>query len=266
VILLRLIKMLYENQILKGMLVGVLVMSAIFGVTNVLAQDETTVYYACVSNGSGTLKMVNADQECGKNDTKISWNQVGPKGDTGSQGPQGEPGVKGETGEKGDTGPQGPQGEPGVKGETGEKGDIGPQGPQGEPGVKGETGEKGDTGPQGPQGEPSPKIVAGYIAGNGNHLAGQGFTVTHTNTGQYTISVPKKYIVPASGLYFPPVPVVSAIGVGDHTSLGNFFTSAIVDGEDSIVFDVIRTDSQGIPEDGLFNFILFETNGIGTFK
>jgi hypothetical protein len=237
--------MLYENQILKGMLVGVLVMSAIFGVTNVLAQDETTVYYACVSNGSGTLKMVNADQECGKNDTKISWNQVGPKGDTGSQGPQGESGVKGETGEKGDTGPQGPQGEPGVKGETGEKGDIGPQGPQG---------------------EPSPKIVAGYIAGNGNHLAGQGFTVTHTNTGQYTISVPKKYIVPASGLYFPPVPVVSAIGVGDHTSLGNFFTSAIVNGEDSIVFDVIRTDSQGIPEDGLFNFILFETNGIGTFK
>ena len=47
-------------------------------------------------------------------------------------------------------GPQGPQGEPGIQGATG---DIGPAGPQGEPGIQGAT---GDIGPQGPQGEPGP--------------------------------------------------------------------------------------------------------------
>jgi len=59
----------------------------------------------------------------------------GQKGDTGSQGEQGEPG------EKGDTGPQGVQGEPGEKGE------------RGAPGPQGIQGEKGDEGPQGIQGE-----------------------------------------------------------------------------------------------------------------
>ena len=85
---------------------------------------------------------------------------------SGTQGPQGEPGPKG------DTGPQGPQGEPGPKGDTG------PQGPQGEPGPKGDTGPqgaRGAIGPQGPKGEPgdtgkaagfaTPTAEAFFIAG-----------------------------------------------------------------------------------------------------
>ena len=61
---------------------------------------------------------------------------------SGSQGPQGEPGPKG------DTGPQGPQGEPGPKGDTG------PQGPQGV---------RGAIGPQGPQGlKGDPGAAAGF--------------------------------------------------------------------------------------------------------
>ena len=66
---------------------------------------------------------------------------IGPKGETGPQGPQGEVGPQGE---KGDTGPQGPQGI------QGEKGDTGPQGPQGPQGIRGEVG------PQGPQGDQPP--------------------------------------------------------------------------------------------------------------
>jgi hypothetical protein len=85
------------------------------------------------------------------NETNVILNFTIPRGKTGPQGPQGEPGADGKTGPQGPqgkpgadgkTGPQGPQGEPGADGKTG------PQGPQGEPGADGKTG------PQGPQGKP----------------------------------------------------------------------------------------------------------------
>lgn len=72
---------------------------------------------------------------------------IGPKGDTGPQGPQGE---------KGETGPQGPQGIQGEVGPQGPQGETGPQGPQGIQGEVGPQGPKGDTGPQGPQGNQPP--------------------------------------------------------------------------------------------------------------
>lgn len=50
------------------------------------------------------------------------------------QGPKGETGPQGETGQQGETGPQGPKGDTGATGPQGPKGDTGPQGPQGEPG------------------------------------------------------------------------------------------------------------------------------------
>ncbi len=105
----------------------------------------------------------------------------GVKGDTGTTGPQGVPGVKGDTGAtgpqgvpgvKGDTGNTGPQGVPGVKGDTGAagpqgvpgvKGDTGATGPQGVPGVKGD---KGDTGATGANGLSAYQIaVAGGFVG-----------------------------------------------------------------------------------------------------
>ena len=71
-------------------------------------------------------------------------NIKGPKGDTGTQGPQG---IKGDTGA---TGPQGPQGPKGDTGATGPKGDTGATGAQG---PKGEKGDKGDTGAAGADGK-----------------------------------------------------------------------------------------------------------------
>jgi type VI secretion system secreted protein Hcp len=102
------------------LLIGVLVIASFLGITNVLAEDNDTNYYACVNKNSGTIKMVEENTSCSNSEEKIIWNQVGPKGDTGDTGPQGP---------KGDVGATGPQGS---KGDTGE---TGPQGPQGPPGV-----------------------------------------------------------------------------------------------------------------------------------
>lgn len=70
----------------------------------VVAQNNGTVYYACVNNGSGTIKMISETGTCQGSDMRIVWNQQGPQGETGDQGPQGVPGVAG------------PQGSPGVSG------------------------------------------------------------------------------------------------------------------------------------------------------
>ncbi len=113
-------------------------------VVTTFAEGNDTVYYGCVNQKSGALRIIGAQETCADaKEMKISWNQVGPKGDTGLKGD------KGETGATGATGPQGLQGEKGDKGDTGATGPTGPQGPQGE---KGEKGDKGDTGATGPQG------------------------------------------------------------------------------------------------------------------
>ena len=104
------------------------------GVSLAMAQSENEIYYACVNQASGEIKMISVGDDCKKNEIQIQWSQVGPQGlqgEIGPQGPQGEPGPQGEIG------PQGPQGEPGPQGEIGPQGlqgEIGPQGPQGEPG------------------------------------------------------------------------------------------------------------------------------------
>ena len=112
-----------NHSITKGAMIGALVIAVIFGVSNVWAQDNNSTFFACVSNNSGTIKMIDENQTCKSNEMKVSWNQVGPKGDTGATGPQGQQGDKGDTGA---AGPQGPKGD---------KGDTGAAGPQGPPGV-----------------------------------------------------------------------------------------------------------------------------------
>jgi type VI secretion system secreted protein Hcp len=108
------------------LLIGVLVIASFLGITNVLAEDNDTNYYACVNKNSGTIKMVKENTSCSNSEEKIIWNQVGPKGETGATGATGPTGPQGPKGDVGATGPQG------LKGENGE---TGPQGPQGPPGV-----------------------------------------------------------------------------------------------------------------------------------
>lgn len=136
---------------------GLLVAAAAFAGTEAYARLAATAagdntIYACVhKNRNPTL--VTEGTECKPNETLVSWNIVGPrgeKGDTGPQGPQGPQGETGPQGPQGETGPQGPQGETGPQGPQGE---TGPQGPQGEKGDKGDTGATGPQGPQGPAGQ-----------------------------------------------------------------------------------------------------------------
>lgn len=97
----------------------------------------------------------------------------GPKGDTGAKGDKGDKGETGAQGPKGETGERGPQGEPGIQGAAGP---TGPQGPKGETGPQGLQGLKGDQGPTGPQG---PKGEAGNDGASAYELAvAAGFTGT----------------------------------------------------------------------------------------
>jgi uncharacterized protein (TIGR02145 family) len=74
---------------------------------------------------------------------------LGPKGETGAQGPAGP------KGDQGIQGPVGPKGYVGVQGLQGLKGDTGPQGPLG---PKGDIGSQGPVGPKGLQGQEGPSI------------------------------------------------------------------------------------------------------------
>lgn len=83
------------------------------------------VIYACVrldrDRDEGRLvRLVSADERCGRGETRLRWNVRGPEG---PMGPAGAPGLAGEPGPAGPTGAQGAQGEPG------------PAGPPGEPGI-----------------------------------------------------------------------------------------------------------------------------------
>ena len=112
---------------------------------------------ACYDKASGALRVVDG-ATCKAKEGSLSWNQLGPTGNTGPMGPQGEAGPagpQGDPGPQGALGPQGeagPQGEPGPQGEQGLPGEPGPQGEQGPPGPQGERGARGPTGPSGADG------------------------------------------------------------------------------------------------------------------
>jgi hypothetical protein len=131
------------------------VTSAVF-VSSASAQSSSTQLYACV-NPSGAMRSVGPYEPCSGNESRLTWNQSGPTGATGPQGPQGVPGAtgpQGPQGEPGATGPQGPQGEPGATGPQGPPGPPGATGAQGPPGATGAPGPPGATGAPGPPGPP----------------------------------------------------------------------------------------------------------------
>lgn len=108
-------------------LVAVLAFSA--GFATLAHATSPITFYACQSIGLKSLYNVvtspSTPLACKKGDIAVEWDQVGPMGPQGVQGPAGATGLQGL---KGDTGLQGPQGE---------MGPAGLQGPQGEPGPAG---------------------------------------------------------------------------------------------------------------------------------
>ena len=85
----------------------------------------------CINKKTFVLRVVS---KCSKDETKISWNVVGAKGDKGDTGATGPEGVVGAVGVTG------PEGAVGAVGATGPQGLTGATGPQGLTGPKGETG------------------------------------------------------------------------------------------------------------------------------
>jgi Collagen triple helix repeat (20 copies) len=139
----------------------------------------STIYYGCVTNATGAIRIVSKTTTCKTTEHKIQWDQTGP------QGPQGPKGAQGPAGPQG---PQGPQGAQGPQGPTGPKGAQGPQGPQG---ATGPQGPQGATGPQGPQG-PAGISVGNFASNTSSVFLGSAAVVAQTNaipnTGTYYIN------------------------------------------------------------------------------
>ncbi|HEX4930753.1 MAG TPA: hypothetical protein VFV62_08570 [Gaiellaceae bacterium] len=115
------------------------------------ATNATNTIYACVKK-NGDVSLVGENERCKNNESRVSWNIVGPKGDKGDTGATGATGPQGP---KGDTGPAGPQGEPGPPGADGAPG------APGAPGAAGAQGPPGPAGPAGPQGQQGPPGASG---------------------------------------------------------------------------------------------------------
>ena len=65
----------------------VLVIAIAIGVTWVGAQEPPPlVYYACVNNGSGMMRIVEPGETCYPHERQIFWYSEGPKGDKGDPG------------------------------------------------------------------------------------------------------------------------------------------------------------------------------------
>ena len=136
------------------------------GVAYATIPGDGGVYTACMLNGVGTIRLIdpnlpptNLMGHCTSLESKITWSQQGPKGDTGAQG---APGPSGATGA---TGPTGPKGDTGA---TGPPGATGPIGPKGDTGATGPPGATGATGPAGPGSVVSMINIVGSQAGGGS--------------------------------------------------------------------------------------------------
>jgi hypothetical protein len=57
-----------------------------------LSGSGPVVFHACVTNKTGTIRIVSASTRCAAGQHKISWNQTGPRGPRGLTGPKGPPG------------------------------------------------------------------------------------------------------------------------------------------------------------------------------
>jgi hypothetical protein len=77
---------------------GALVVGVLPAIAVADSAATATIYYGCVSNTTGTMKVVAKSTVCPIGQYKISWNKLGPQGAQGVAGPQGA------------TGPQGPAG------------------------------------------------------------------------------------------------------------------------------------------------------------
>lgn len=84
------------------------------GIAAASIPDTSGVIHGCYAKG-GDIRVIDAPREqCKAGEKAVDWNQIGPQGPAGVQGP---------------VGPQGPAGAPGPVGPQGPEGPVGPAGP-----------------------------------------------------------------------------------------------------------------------------------------
>jgi len=88
----------------RASVAGLALLALVFLIVPLVSSASPNVLEACINPGNGGMRLVDAATQCHNNETRVSWNIVGP------QGPQGDPGPPGPKGDTGDTGPQGPAG------------------------------------------------------------------------------------------------------------------------------------------------------------
>ncbi len=77
-----------------ALLVGAMLLGAALP-TLANVDSPPTVYHACVTTRTGSIKIVSATAHCGVGQYKISWNHSGPRGVQGPVGPRGPAGPPG---------------------------------------------------------------------------------------------------------------------------------------------------------------------------
>lgn len=106
-------------NVAAGLALAVAVSGGVAYATGAIPSSNGTIN-GCYNQQNGSLRVIDpASDTCQKQETAISWNQVGPKGDPGPQGPAGP------------AGPVGPKGDTGAVGPVGAQGPAGPQGDRG---------------------------------------------------------------------------------------------------------------------------------------
>jgi hypothetical protein len=197
---------------------------------------SATIYYGCVNNSTGDIRIVSKSTVCKSTEHKISWDQTGPQGPKGPQGPTGPKGPQGAQGPQGPKGPQGAQGPQGPQGATGPQGPEGPTGPQ------------GPTGPTGPQGPPG--ISAGNFASNINFsYLGAPVVVAQTNPvlgGQYYVDATAVLYIDSADYSAYCYVTTGDNGFNDDgllagsTAVGTIQTAAIADSWTVAAGDVVQ--------------------------
>lgn len=141
----------------------------------------TTCYYAPSTNNGrgegndsndgrrrpGDMRLVTDASQCQRDEKAITFNQQGPKGDTGATGSTGATGALGLTGATGASGALGPTGAAGPTGALGASGASGATGNTGAEGATGALGPTGATGSTGPSGATGPQGPAGATGATG---------------------------------------------------------------------------------------------------
>jgi hypothetical protein len=97
---------------------GVVITAVSVGAVSFVNAAGDKTLQACANKTTGVMRYI-AKGSCKKTETSLSWNETGPKGDTGAAGAKGDTGAAGAKGDTGAAGAKGDTGAAGAKGDTG---------------------------------------------------------------------------------------------------------------------------------------------------